>query len=224
MQILREEKMQNKKNRVRLITYLSISTLLILSSINSFGISTSILDNNLIQKKNQDNKVILNHIKTEYTSVNIPDSLLKESKIHASTKDNLNNIIVSNALGNESYPSMVMNQYFGLVAYEYNDGGETEIYLRNSNDFGKSWSGETQVIAKLYASSIDINSPSLCITPMSNKAYGMYKSPLINSGIFGYIEIPDITNLNNVRTYTFDWSFFPDPEGDPNDFFFFLGF
>ena len=216
--------MQNKKNKFRLIIFLSVMTLLIISSINSFGISTSILDNNLIQKKNQDNKVILNHIKTEYTSVNSPDSLLKEYKKHNTTKNNLINIIVSNALGNESYPSMVMNEYFGLVAYEYNNGGETEIYLRNSNDYGQSWSGETQVIAKLYASSIEINSPSLCITPLSNKAYGMYKSPLINSGIFGYLEIPDITNLNSVRTYTFDWSFFPDPEGDPNDFFSFWDF
>jgi hypothetical protein len=207
--------MQNKNNRIRLIIYLSITTLLILSSINSFGISTNILDNNLFQKKNQGNKVILNHIKTEFESVNPPGSLLKEYKSHALKINNLNNIIVSNTLVDESYPSMVMNECLGLVAYEYNDGNETEIYLRNSNDYGQNWSSEIRVIAKLHQDPIEIDSPSLCITPLSNKAYGMYKSSLKNSGVFGYLEIPDITNLNDVRTYTFDWTGFPDPE-DPS--------
>jgi len=215
IQILREEKMQNKKNKLKLVIYLSVSTLLILSSINSFGISTSILDINLIQKKNQDNKVTLNHLKTEYSSVYLSGSLLKEYKLLGSTKNNLNNIILSNALGDESYPSMVRNEYLGLVAYEFNDGSETEIYLRNSDDYGQSWSDETRVIAKLNQYSIEIDSPSLCIKPLSNKAYGFFKSPLKNSAVFGYLEIPNITKLNHVMTYTFDWTGFPDPE-DPS--------
>ncbi|KYK22264.1 hypothetical protein AYK21_03905 [Thermoplasmatales archaeon SG8-52-2] len=88
--------------------------------------------------------------------------------------------------------------------------------IRNTKDYGQNWSIEKQVIAKLNQIPIkDIDSPSLCITPLSNKAYGMYKSPRNNSGVFGYLEIDDISNLDNFYTSTFAWVGFEDQE-DPS--------
>jgi hypothetical protein len=216
--------MQIKKNRVRLIIYLSISTLLILSSINSFGISTSVLENNKIQNKNLVNRVTLNNLKIESKSVNLADFLLKDNKLHASSKNNLNNIIVSNAPDNESYPSMDMKGNIGLIAYEYENERETFVHLRYSLNYGKYWSVVTKIKAILDNYPIEIDSPSLSIIPYSNVSYGVYTSPIKNRGVFGYFEIIDIEKPNIYSSYTLDWTGFPDPGGDPSITFSFWDF
>jgi hypothetical protein len=192
----------------RFIIVSSVVALLILGSVGSYGIS------NTKDETKKSNRLI---VKNPAICVNSILSDSRDNKINTlGTIGNVSydNIIITNELGDESYPSMVMNGNAGLVAYEYNDGNETKIYLRKSKDYGQNWSNETQVIAKIKDNPIEINSPSLSIKPLSNKAYGMYKSPLNKSGVFGYLEIPDISKLK-VRTFTFKWTEFEDQE-DPS--------
>jgi hypothetical protein len=196
----------------RSIIVISVVALLVLGSVGSLGIS------NVKEKTDKPNRTIVRNSAIGFTSINpvMESDSIKLNTLGMVGNDSFDNVIVTNTDGNESYPSMVMNGYAGCVIYEYNEGGETEVHLRNSNDYGQNWSEETRVIAKLNQNPIEIDSPSLCIKPLSNNAYGMYKSPLKDSAVFGYLEIFDITKLNNVRTYTFDWTGFPDPEGDPD--------
>ena len=193
----------------RFIIVISVVALLVLGSVGSFGIS------NAKDETNKSNRLI---VKNSAVSVNSIISDLENNKINTlGTIGNVSydNIVVTNTSGDESYPSIVMNGYSGLAAYEYNDGNESKIFLRNTNDYGQNWSSEKQVIAKLNQIPIkDIDSPSLSIKPLTNKAYGMYKSPRNNSGVFGYFEIEDISNLNNFYTSTFAWVGFEDQE-DP---------
>jgi len=195
----------------RSIIVVSVVALLVLGSVGSFGIS------NFNEKTFKSKRTFVKNSAVCFNSIN---TIMESSSVRLETlgiigNNSYDNVVVANTIGNESYPSMIMNGYAGLVAYEYDEGGETEIYLRNSNDYGQNWSEGTRVIAKLNQNPIEIDSPSLCIKPLSNEAFGMYKSPLKNSAVFGYIEIYDITKLNNIRTYTFDWTGFLDPEGDP---------
>jgi hypothetical protein len=202
----------------RLIIVFIVVALLILGSVGSFGISNA---------ENEKHKITRTMIKKPiFNSVN-PEMESKSEKFNSLGligNNPYDNVVVTNTNGSESYPSIVMNGYAGMVAYEYNDGNESKIFLRNSNDYGQNWSGEVQVIAKLQedpTTPIEINSPSLCIKPLSNKGYGMFTSPLKNSAIFGYLEIRDITNINSFTPYAFDWTglTYPgSPEGVTYDF------
>jgi len=191
----------------RFIIVSSVVALLVLSSVGSFGISNS--KDDIIES----NRLILNKSAVCINSVSYD---METNTLGTLGNVSYDNIVVTNTSGDETYPSIVMNGYSGLAAYEYNDGNGSQIFLRNTKDYGQNWSIEKQVIAKLNQIPIkDIDSPSLCITPLSNKAYGMYKSPRNNSGVFGYLEIDDISNLDNFYTSTFAWVGFEDQE-DPS--------
>jgi len=196
----------------RSIIVISVVALLVLGSVGSFGIS------NVKDEAYQKNRSIVKNSAVCFNSFesNIELNSYKLNSLGTIGNYLDDNVVVTNTTGNEYYPSMVMNGYAGMVAYEYDDGNGSKIYLRNSNDYGQNWSNETQVIAKLNQNPIDeINSPSLCIKPLSNKAFGAFKSPLNNSAVFGYLDIFDIT-INDYRSFTFDWTGFDDPEGDPS--------
>jgi hypothetical protein len=191
----------------RFIIVSSFVALLVLGSVGSFGISNS--KDDIIES----NRLILNK---SAVCINSVSSDMETNTLGTLGNVSYDNIIVTNTSGDETYPSIVMNGYSGLAAYEYNDGNGSQIFLRNTKDYGQNWSSEKQVIAKLNQIPIkDIDSPSLCIKPLSNTAYGMYKSPRNNSGVFGYIEIDDISDLNNFYTSTFAWVGFEDQE-DPS--------
>jgi len=220
--------MENNKFRKGLFFAFSIVVLLIFSSIGSFGTSTDVFNkNNTIQKTDSYLEGKLTFIKTTSTSVIIPTIPLKDSKLTAFV-DNFfitsNNMVVSDAAGNESYPSVVMDGNNGLVAYEYEDESETRIYIRNSGNFGQSWSDAIKIKADLFdIQDIEINSPSLSLIPGVKKVYGACKSPLENSSVLGFFEIDDISNLNKINTYTFDFKGLPDGD-DPNITYAFWGF
>ena len=220
--------MENNKFKKGLFFAFSIVVLLIFSSISTFETSADIFKkNDAIQKTDSYLKGTLTWIKTTSASVKIPTISYKGSKLSALADNffiNSNNIVVSDTTGNESYPSIVIEGNNGLVAYEYEDESETRIYIQNSENFGQSWSDAIKIKADLYDNQdIEINSPSLNLEPVVKKAYGACKSPIENSSVLGFFEIDDITDLNKINTYNFEFKGLPDGD-DPTITYAFWGF
>jgi len=202
-----------KYSKIKSIIVFSVIILLIINSVGSFGSSNE--ENEKNQKTN---------IKIKKAAISIKTSNTKDEPYNGKSQtlgdngfNDLDNIIVSKNIGNESYPSMVMEGYSGLVAYEYEDVRGTHVHIRNSKNYGQNWSGAIKIVAKLDNSNpdIEINSPSLCTVPISKEAYGAYVSPFKNSAVFGYFEINDFVDLDNINTFTYEWTGFPDQD-DPN--------
>jgi hypothetical protein len=102
-----------------------------------------------------------------------------------------------------------MSGYTALVAYEYEDNSDTHIYLRNSKDYGQTWSNAVQLVVNLDASHTNIEaiSPSLSVSPENRRAFGTFVSTLKNSGIFGYYQISNIAgDLSDLEGSTLDWT------------------
>ncbi|UCF49872.1 MAG: hypothetical protein JSU91_09015, partial [Thermoplasmatales archaeon] len=214
--------------RKGLFLVFTIAVLLILSSIGSFGTSTYILDKkDVVKKIDSCVKGKLNWITTTSSPETTSTISVQDNKLQAFVNNfliNSDNIVVSNAYGDESYPSCVMEKNNGLVAYEYNVNSETHIYIRNSIDYGYNWSNAFKIVAHHENNlDIEINSPSLSLEPVFEKAYGVFKSPLKNSSVLGYFGIDNISNLNYINTYTYEFSGFPD-QNDPNVTYAFWGF
>jgi hypothetical protein len=214
--------------RKGLFLVFTIAVLLILSSIGSFGTSTYTLDKkDLVQKKDSNLKGKLNWITTTSSPDTTSTVSVQDNRLLAFVNNfliNSDNIVVSNAKGNESYPSCVMEKNNGLVAYEHNVNSETHIYIRNSIDYGHNWSNPIKIIAHHENNlDIEINSPSLSLEPVYEKAYGVCKSPLKNSSVLGLFEIDNISKINNILINTLEFSGFPD-QNEPNVTYAFWGF
>ena len=199
-----------RKSKLRVIISLSIITLLILGSVGSFG------NNNNVNKNDFKVKTIVRNSKENFNKINLENNL---ENINLKTcggigTNSYDNFVVTNKIGDESYPTMIRNGYNCLVAYEYQYETENSIYLRYSTNYGQAWSNPIKVNAIFGNGTLlkEINSPSLSIEPLSNKAYGMFKSPLKNSAVFGYIEIPNILDPGNIYPIPFDWTGFPSGE------------
>ena len=220
--------MRNNTFRNRFFFVFTLVVLLILSSIGSYGTSNNVFNyNDASQKIDSYLKGKLTWIKTTSSSVINPVISFKDNKLHAFVNNffiKSNNIIVSNAVGNESYPSSVMEKNNELVAYEYEDGSKNHIYIRNSVDYGESWSDAIRIVANHEDNfDIEINSPSFSLEPIVKKAYGVCKSPLKNSSVLGYFEIDNISSINNIKINTFEFSGLPD-KNDQNNTYAFWGF
>lgn len=219
--------MQERK-AIKLIVVFSMVIILILSSLGTIGISveTKDFDRNIEEKSSSSSVIrIKAHSKSVSGSI-IPINRGKIQNLGSSNYDNLDNIVVANTSGNESYPSMVLSGYNALVAYEYEDDSDSYIYLRKSNDYGQSWSGPTKLVVKLDTSEISVNSPSLCIEPYEpykGYAYGAFLSKYNTSAIHGIVDISDISgNLENIiddeDIKIWDWTYIKDNAGNSGNF------
>ena len=163
-----------KYTKIKSIIVFSVILLFIISSIGSYGSYNE--ENETNQKSNIKIKRAAVSIKTLNSYEEPYNSKLQT--VGDSKFNDLENFIVTNTFGGESYPSMVMEGYSGLVAYEYDDGSKTNIHIRNSKDYGQNWSGPIKIKARLNDSGpdLEINSPSLSTVPISKQAYGTYVS------------------------------------------------
>ena len=202
--------MKDKKSKSIFFAF-SMVALLILSSIGSFGIS-----NDTVNEKDTNHVTNLNQISS---TVCIKSTLSSRVTSTISTKNDVintlegpivnppENILVTGEEGDESYPSMVLSGSNILVAYEHKDNSDTYIYLRKSNNFGRSWSEPSPLKVIFEGSEIPVNSPTFCIRPNGKYAYGLLSSPVKDSGIQIFIEIPDITG-DKKDIFFADWSDF----------------
>ncbi|HDQ16027.1 MAG TPA: hypothetical protein ENN45_03110 [Bacteroidetes bacterium] len=141
-----------------------------------------------------------------------------------SLEEPISDIIISNQTGQERYPSIITSGKNAIVAYEYTNNSNTNIYLKQSVDYGISWSDSLVLPQPEKYSGINTTSPNLYIAPGRNKAYGAYISPDKNAGIYGNFLIDDITSSNiQIFPQIVDWSKRP-YESSPEDFFSFTNF
>lgn len=122
--------------------------------------------------------------------------------------NNSENIIISNDEGDESYPTMITNGLIGLAAYH--NESNMRIYVRNTKDFGKTWSKGQQIEVYYGPTEPDIDafSPDICFSPADNKVYGTYISPKNNQSVHGYFITGDLGTVPTTDTFTLDWSNF----------------
>jgi len=203
--------MKHKQSKSIIFAF-SMIALLILSSIGSFGTPTSMADKeDTVQKTNYKEKGAVAHIKIKSSSVTTLSIVSESNEVPTLSTSDFNiseNILVAGEDGNESYPSVLVSGSNALVAYE--DDSDPYIYLRKSGDYGRSWSGANKFAAEdKHGTELSVNSPALCIRPMSKHAYGVFfslmKDSVINSGIHGIFGIPDISDFSGI-TYSC-WNF-----------------
>jgi len=201
--------MKDKKSKSIIFAF-SMTALLILGSIGSFGISTKTVDkDDTVQKTNSNLKGTVARIKITSMSVTTSTIISKSNKFPILDESDFNiseNILVAGEDGNESYPSMVVSGHKAFVAYEYEDDSDPYIFLRKSNDFGQNWPEERELEVKLDGTKISVNSPTLCINPNNKDAYGAFFSKYNTSGIHGIFDIPDISSFGNIDVKIWDWS------------------
>ncbi len=203
----------NLKNAKGKILIISIVSLLLLNSLVTVGFSNETKDTKeKISGLNISKKVSINNLRVS------AKSLTKSAII--SNKDNLNtqtdtlyidpeNIVITNETDNESYPSIIRSGLKLLTAYEKESENKTHIYLRNSDDYGRTWSSSKRIEVDLDSyNDIETKSPSFSLKPNTNEAYGAFISPHNNSGVYGYIEISNIGNINSgINAGGVDWSY-----------------
>jgi len=191
-------KIKGSKN---IIFAFAVAILLSLGSIATYATDNP----DVTQKTNsKDVKVILTQTLTSTV-------LTKSTRLHSSSAplDGVDNIVVSSYSGNETYPSMIMSGYNALTSYEYEDNSDTHIYLRNSREYGQTWSNAVQLVVNLDEThtNIEATSPSLCVSPENRHAFGTFVSTMKNSGIFGYYEISNIAgDFGDLQGSTLDWT------------------
>ncbi|KYK29228.1 hypothetical protein AYK20_05950 [Thermoplasmatales archaeon SG8-52-1] len=133
--------------------------------------------------------------------------------------DDLKNIAIANSGNHEYYPSMVLNGRDCLVAFEGVYQGNTYIYLSKSSDYGQNWTDVPEKLTlKENSDELFVNSPSLCIKPFENEAYGVFLSSSINTGVIGALIIPDISEFGGISYFVLNFSIIPDGPGEYSSF------
>jgi PKD repeat protein len=193
------------KKSLRTYVVFIIVALFLISSFVSIGISTK---TNIIAEKS--GPVSGNRLKVRIKNPE-PCTNVNSPVLCSNIFDDFNNsenIIISDDEGDESYPTMIANGLVGLAAYQ--NEKNMRIYLRNTKDFGKTWSNSQQI--EVYYGptepDIDVFSPDISFSPADNKVYGTYISPKNNQSVHGYFITSDIGTVPKTDTFTLDWSAF----------------
>jgi PKD repeat protein len=122
------------------------------------------------------------------------------------------NIVVTNTIDNEYYPSMVSYGYDALVSYELKVENTTYVVLRNSDDYSQSWSNVIQIIG------VNKTYPKLAIKPKTDLAYGTFLSPINNTAIIYGVEWGHIKSITSPIIQEVDWTNLPGDLGGMWDF------
>lgn len=198
--------------------------LLVPSSFVSFGTSVNFANdkNNfkgtVVKISSSTLAIKLNSQKIETSAMGIDSNDYKILDI--GSIDGFENNIVVNSSNHEYYPSMVLNGRNCLVAYERQNNGKPYIYLTKSNNYGQNWSDEPSKLTLEDDDEVElfVNSPSLCIKPNYNEAYGVFLTSLINTGVIGGLIIPDITDINPKHISGFISNLSVIPSSQPSDY------
>ena len=194
-----------------------ILTFLIIILITS-SFTTTLSQKTIENKKELKSKILLME-KQEKNQKNIVNQNINN---YYSMMTTGGDIALSTLLGDEFYPSMVINKNNLFIAYEYEGSdNKNNIYFRSSQDYGSSWSNQEKLDpdfvrnGKVENIEIETKSPSIDIVPNQNHIYGGFVSSFNNSGVIGILNITNIFgNQNNWEKYAFDWSNVTDDSDD----------
>lgn len=197
--------------------------LLVSSSFVSFGTSVNTAnDRNIV-------KVIDFNIRPSSVAIKLDTQKIGTTTLNIDSKDDkiLNigsfndskNIVIANSSHHEYHPSMVVNGRDCLVAYQNETGSNPYIYLTKSSDYGQNWTDDPlKLTLKEGGDELFVNSPSLCIEPFENQAYGVFLSSLINTGLIGGLIIPDISDFKDISYFVLNYSIIPNGPGEYSSF------
>ena len=195
--------MKYNKSLKTFVVFIVVAVLLI-SSFVSIGVSSKTSKIDIKTRIGSGSKV---RIKNPEPHLDIKSSIISSNIFNDFNTSE--NIVISDDPVNESYPSMITSGLTGLALYHNED--DMRIYLRNSRDFGKTWS-QGEKIEVYYSSTepdIDVFSPDISLSPGNNIAYGAYISPKNNQAVHGYFKTENIGgNPPSTSTFTLDWSQF----------------
>jgi len=193
--------MFNSKIKGAIITYLVV-LVLILSSVGSMAVSSN------VDKKDTKASITKNpsivSIKVSSKSMFPQKILSKNSNLNVldtSVNNNSGIIAIANSTGDESNPSLIFNDNKALIAYEHYNDNKTSVYLKTSEDYGKSWSDIYNI-----PDSMNLSSPALAIRPNTNKGFGTLISDKNNSGVIYDMEFNNIISSSSWKFYEIDWT------------------
>jgi len=220
--------MENKKSTSIIVAFLLVLTLII-SSVGTLGTSKNMVNTN--GEPDQINRGAYTLcISSESQPLTNPESLstFDEQTISTLASYTNKNIVVSGLAGDESNPSIVINDQDVFTAYEYHDGSSVHLYARNSINSGLTWSSGARfrVIDRKTSNELEAKSPDVDIIPGTSQGYVACLSPYKNYGCFAYYAIPNIGgNIASFSTYSIDWTGVRDEdEEDPNIYYDFWNF
>lgn len=195
--------MNNNKTK-KTIVFSAVIILLFVSSLNTEAFSTIHKTENI-----DGNKVMIlkNNIITQKT-------LFKKSigKNKLRITEDADDIQVTDSSDDEYQPSLIVNQFNSMMMYESYNGSKKDVYLKNSNDYGKTWSDPFKILIDTheyysFLNNYDFKSPSLGIRPGWDKAFGSMISSYKGSSVYCYFHINDIKSTPSVLSISvLDWS------------------
>lgn len=194
--------MNNNKTK-KPIMISAIIILLIVSSLNTGAFSTIHKIENVNGSKGM---ILKNNIFNQKT-------LFKKSAENTmrATED-LDNIQVTGTPDDEYQPSIVANQFNTMMMYEAYNGSKKDVYLKSSNNYGRTWSEPFKILIDNYEyysflNNYDFRSPSLGIKTGWNKAFGSMISSYKDSAVYCYFHINDIGSTpSDLSISVIDWS------------------
>ena len=195
--------MSGKKTKMMVIC--TVFVLLLVSSINTVALSDShkvekIIGSKAMVLKNKpiDQKIYFNKEAVE------KDKLM--------VNNDIDNIQITDSSDDEYQPSLITNQFNAMVMYESYNGSKKDVYLKNSNDYGQTWSNPFKITIGndeyySFLNNYDFKSPSLGIRPGWNKAFGSMISSYKDSSVYCYFPINNIgSTLSYLSISILDWS------------------
>ena len=195
--------MSGKKTKMMVIC--TVFILLLVSSINTVALS----DSYKVEKTTGSKAMVLKNKPIDQRIYFNKEAVEKDKLM---VNNDIDNIQITGSSDDEYQPSLVTNQFNAMVMYESYNGSKKDVYLKNSNDYGQTWSNPFKITIGndeyySFLNNHDFRSPSLGIRPGWNKAFGSMTSSYKDSSVYCYFPINNIgSTLSYLSISILDWS------------------
>ena len=195
--------MSGKKTKMMVIC--TVFILLLVSSINTVALS----DSHKVEKTTGSKAMVLKNKPIDQRIYFNKEAVEKDKLM---VNNDIDNIQITGSSDDEYQPSLVTNQFNAMVMYESYNGSKKDVYLKNSNDYGQTWSNPFKITIGndeyySFLNNHDFKSPSLGIRPGWNKAFGSMISSYKDSSVYCYFPINNIgSTLSYLSISILDWS------------------
>ncbi len=211
--------MNTKNCKIKTITFIAITILLTFSFINT----NFLVDNNItVEGKSLEGEIYNapskesrgpRSIKIKPLNINSKKVFTENTLNQLADISDFDNIRITDQSEDEYNPSMILDRYDALVAYEFDDNSEgySRIHLKSSNDFGKTWNTEVKLEEIIWQyedfslEHINISSPTIAVNP-EGEVFGSFISDVNNSGNLYVISTSDIKDIENLDLTVIDWA------------------
>ena len=180
-----------------------IVSLFVVSSLNSVAISNQNAIENEVNLKS--NSMVL-RTRPIIQTISLKSQTSNTLSVNAEPDNNA----ITDEVEDEYRPVLAANLDKIMAAYESDNGTKKDIYFRNSNSYGRSWSDPLKIELEddyEFLNDYDFIYPSMGGKPNTNKAYTSFVSTYKNSATYGYSHITNIGDLPSQMTFSIlDWA------------------